>query len=336
MPKRRTEGILGIPIDKSSATPVYLQIAEKTAEAVESGSPAAGERLPSERAWASSLGVARATMARAVAELASRGVLRVERGRGAFVAMRPEGVPSGRKEAAARAIRELLDRMDALRFPPAEARLMVDLAIREREEKAAGIHIAVVDCNPESLGIYERQMGLLSRLPVAKILLADLRGRGDAARRLSGFDLILTTSTHHAEVASLAPALRERIVAAAVAPAQETVVSLAGIRGGAAVGVLCRSPQFLAIIRNRLRDLGIPHAVEHMFFPVSVDALSAFLEGRRVLIVPPGSRAALPADAAPVLQRFLESGGSLIPFDYRIERGSLVHLEERVRALMRA
>jgi GntR family transcriptional regulator len=332
MPVVKTGKASRIRIDKSSTTPAYLQIAERTAEAVGEGSLSPGARLPSERRWAEKLGVARATVAKAVAELASRGILRVERGRGAFVAVRPEGVP-GRKEDAVRAIHGLLDRLESLRIPPAEARAMIDLCLREREERAAGIHIAVVDCNPESLGIYEAQMGLLSRLPVAKILLDDLRRRGDAEKRLEGFDLVLTTSTHHAEIVSLAPGLRDRIVEAAVAPAQETVVRLAAIRSGPAVGVLCRSAQFLAIVRNRLRELSIANPVEHLFFPVSADALQGFLAGREALIVPPGHRGALPSEAAPVLQRFTEAGGSLIVFDYRIERGSLVHLEERIRAL---
>ena len=63
----------------------YRDIVEWLAEEVNSGRLAAGERLPTQRNLAHRLGVAVATVGRAYGELARRGYVRGEVGRGSFI-----------------------------------------------------------------------------------------------------------------------------------------------------------------------------------------------------------------------------------------------------------
>ena len=49
--------------------------------------------------------------------------------------------------------------------------------------------------------------------------------------------------------------------------------------------------------------------------------------------MPPVFPALLNRETAPILTEFTEGGGRVLPFDYQIERGSMVYLEERIKDL---
>ncbi|WP_110666120.1 GntR family transcriptional regulator [Salinicola halophilus] len=77
-----------LPLDPSHATPLYLQLAERLVEAIDSGQWRTGQALPSERALAERLGVSRITARKALDRLVARGQARRARGSGTFVAPR--------------------------------------------------------------------------------------------------------------------------------------------------------------------------------------------------------------------------------------------------------
>jgi GntR family transcriptional regulator len=323
-----------LKIDKKKPLPASRQIMERIIDGIASGELPAGQRLPPERELAGSLGVARGTVTRAYEELRRAGAIDVVQGRGSFVSARAPHPARGRGEKAAELIGSLIDGLADLRFTHAEMRTMIDLAIREREERHGSLAVAAVDCNPETLGMFERQIGLLSRVSVRKYLLSDLARDPEAGRRLAGFDLILTTSTHHAELCALAPGAREKIVQVAVSPSQETVLRLASVNPDSPIGVMCESRQFLSIIEARLREMRIMGPIAALFPPREPGALSAFLPERRLLVVPPGYAAGLSREEARALEAFTQAGGTVVPFDYQIERGSLVYVEQRIGELL--
>ncbi len=67
-----------------AARPLYHRVYRQIAQEIESGALDPGERLPSERWFCDELGVSRATVRRAIEELAADGLVEV-RGRGTFV-----------------------------------------------------------------------------------------------------------------------------------------------------------------------------------------------------------------------------------------------------------
>ncbi|MFB4303039.1 GntR family transcriptional regulator [Actinomadura sp. NTSP31] len=77
-------------IDMDGPDPLYVQIADILETRIAAG--AIGRRLPSVRAISEDFGVAHATAAHAVQELARRGVVKTTPGRGTFV-LRPAGGP---------------------------------------------------------------------------------------------------------------------------------------------------------------------------------------------------------------------------------------------------
>lgn len=73
-------------VDPNSGTPLGVQIARQVKLAVATGRVEPGGRLPSARELAEQLGVNFHTVRAAYAELEREGILRMEQGRGTFVA----------------------------------------------------------------------------------------------------------------------------------------------------------------------------------------------------------------------------------------------------------
>jgi DNA-binding transcriptional regulator YhcF (GntR family) len=321
-------------IDKNSLTHVYRQLVEQITSLIQDGRLKTGDRLPSERNLADSLGIARGTVIKAYTELSRSGLLESTRARGCVVVGGPNFEIQGRKERAVTMISALIDKLAGLRFTGREMKAMIDLAILEREERLGSLAIAAVDCNPETLGMFTRQIGLLSRVSVSTFLLGELSTDPDPARRLGGFDLVLTTTTHRGDLAGLVPSLVPKIVPVKVSPSHETVMSLASVKPGQPIGVLCRSGQFLKIVELRLAELRIGGAVEALYSPRPQGSLARFIADRRVLIVPPTGREELSREEARTLTEFTQAGGLIVVFDYKIEEGSLLYVEERIRSLL--
>ena len=324
---------INLRIDPSSDIPAYRQIIEQIASLVRAGELKAGDRLPPARELARQLDLARGTIAKAYEELARCAILDAIPGRGSFVSARQDVVPAGRRERAVQLIKAMADELEGLRFSTREIRNMVDLLLLEREEHFQNLHVAAVDCSPEALTLFGRQLGLLSRIDIKTILLDDLATKSEPERRLAEFDLVLTTPKHYSEVLGLAKGLRDKLIQVIVSPSQETIVNLAGLRPHQSLGILCQSVKFLGIIQRMLADLGITNRLDSLVGSLSDEQLRTFTTDKDVLIVPPGYSRLLSRPLAPIIAQFTERGGRIVPFDYQIERGSLVYVEERIRSL---
>lgn len=323
-----------LELKKDADSPAYKQIIEKIVSLVQSGRLKAGDKLPPERELADTLGVARGTVKKAYEELARDHVIDVSRGRGSFVSQHQDVVTGRRKDRAIRAISTMIAELTALKFSLREIKNFVDLKIAEHEERLEQCHVALIDCNPEALAIYERQVTALSRIGTTRFLLDQLREDAAPGAKLAPYGLIITTATHYDELRRMLPAHAKKLLQAMVSPRQESIIELARLSARQRVGVICRSDTFLGIITAKLHDLHIPaRRVTHLRTGDDT-GLAPFLADRDVVIVPPGYSLVRRRDNVACVQQFRGRGGKVIEFDYQIERGSLLQIEERIRALL--
>lgn len=326
------EQLAALHIDKSSDVAVYRQIIDQITRLIRAGEVVPGDRLPTERELAERLGIARGTITKAYAELERNRLIDSIQGRGSFVSAEPEIEQPGRKDQALALIDRLVDHLEGLKFTYREIRTLMELKILEREERKRHFFVAAVDCNPEALEIYERQLGFIAHLQIKKIILDELVRTGDCERRLAEFELILTTEKHYSEVLGLVPKLRDRLIRVAVALSQDTVINLAGVSNLQRVGIIADSVKFVELVKAKLKDFQISlRTVKHRLAG-QIDHFNDFIKDRDLLILPPGH--SLPADNEhrAAVQEFTGRGGKVLYFEYQIERGSLLYVEERIKA----
>lgn len=324
---------LEISIDKTSESPVYRQIIEQVTRKLRAGELKPGDRLPTERELAEKLGIARGTVNRAYEELTRSQILESIPGRGSFISAQQDVAETSRKERAVALIAELIDTLRNLRFSYREIRTLIELGILEKERMFEELSIAVVDCNPEALAVFRKQLNFLTTMPLTLFLIDDLAASAEVEKKLSAFDLVLTSARHYTEVLGMAPGIKDKLIQVALSPSQDTIIALATIKPGRKLGVICESRQFRDIILNKLRDLMIDDGVEVLRY-AELDRLPLFLADKEVIIVPPSWKQPEGKVAQASLQDFTSRGGKLIIFDYQVERGSVIYVEERVRDLL--
>lgn len=204
----------------------------------------------------------------------------------------------------------------------------------EHEQRRENIHVAGIDCNSESLALFDIQLRHISNLKLYKFLLDDLKNGKDIINRLSEFDLVLTTSTHHAEIIDTIPELKNKLIQSAVSPGQQTIINLAQIPVSARVGVITESMNFFNIIKNKLKDFQISAGKISHLFENNPDQFPEFIKNIDILITPPKCRLESREDLKSYFQNFTDNSGKIIRFEYQIERGSLINIEERISQIV--
>lgn len=321
-------------IDKGRGLPAYRQLIDKIRQLIRERKLLAGDRLPPERELARHLDLARGTVKKAYEELAHEHFLTITQGRGTFVAAQADPVVQPRQGKAHALIQKLVDELESLRYTPDEVEELVSAELNRRSKRRSTFPIAAVDCNPEALAIFEQQLGRFAHLKLKTFMLDELRRDGGSAAKLEAFSLIITTPTHEDEMLDLAPGIADRLLPVAVAPSPETLLALAGLAECRRVTVICRSERFHEIIRIHLKRLGI--APERVIAGIDIqpEALPRLLRDAQAIIIPPGHAFSLSHQLLNALNEFRMRGGRLVRFEYQIERGSILHIEEKVASLL--
>ncbi len=248
---------MNIELEKDGEGPVYRQLADRIIRLIREEQVLGGEKLPPERELADKLALARGTVKKAYELVEQAGLVRIVHGKGTFVLAEEDPATGSRKDQAQRIIGDALNRLDALRFSLPEIGSMVQVMIMERERRLSCFHIAFVDCNPEALAIFEKQILYISRMQIHKYLLDEVAAMENPEEVFSSFDLILTTTTHYAELADRIPGQKQKLLQAAVSPDRQTISELAAIPRKGRVRVLFRSERFYRIISSWLDEFGI-------------------------------------------------------------------------------
>ncbi|RPJ02272.1 MAG: GntR family transcriptional regulator [Candidatus Aminicenantes bacterium] len=324
-----------IKIEKfPGAKPAYQQIMSFFEKQIQSGRLKPGEKLPAERDLAEEINTARGTVKKAYEELVRRRLIEAAPGRGSFVAPDRHGPAESRKDKALRLIDELIDELARLKFTANDIRIFFDLRLLGREDELQNLNVAAIDCNPEALAIFERQFLIIPHVNMAKMLIDDIIGDPAGPDRLRTFDLVLTTTTHYQEVLERFPDLRPKLIQAAVAPTRSSIIALARLAPSQKIGIVCESQRFLDIVLDHLKAFEIPATSVAPLFWSEIDRLDKFIAGLDAVIIPAGYSLQKNRENLAAIQEFTERGGVIISFDYQIERGSLLNLEERLRTLL--
>lgn len=320
-------------LDGQSA--LYKQIVEQILLKIKSGELPPGAKLPTERDLARELGVARGTVKKAYAELADNNMIEVIQGSGSYVYSDQQTFDGERRRLAIGMIEDLLSRLAYWDFSLKEISTLIRMCLVRRETSGWQVRVAAIDCNPESLSIFKRQLSYLptislSVFPVDSVILND-----NAASIFAGFDLVLTTETHYEQVSRCLHGAGVRIIPVSVGLSHQTIVDISALPEKCSIGIHCVSNKFANLIARQVAAFrSVPHPLP-VCFESDRQASERFLQKLDCVIVNPDSALLAPELFGDLGQQFTESGGRLIPFNYLIDRGSLIHVEEQIDRILK-
>lgn len=326
-----------ITINKNIDTPIYKQIIEQITIMVSEGTLKPGDRLPTERELAERKNLARGTINKAYVELERNRVLETVQGRGTFVSREQDVLKDGRKENAVRVIDDAVANLKDLEFTNREISALLSIRLAKTEKNFEKVRIAAVDCNPEALSIFNRQLSYISNMDFSKFLLDDISTYNHPRDIFEEFDIILTTSTHYSKLCGMLPKLKDRIMQAAVSPDRQTIIDLAVVPADATIGILCTSVRFLGIITDTLKSFEIGgNNICHLLGEEASDTekIAEFLHKVDTLIIPSDSVYEKDIKLSDVINEFNTKDKRLVRFNYQIERGSLIYIEEQISSVL--
>lgn len=324
-----------IHIKKDSKTPVYQQISQGIIQLVRQGGLKVGDKLPTERVLAENLDVARGTVSKAYETLMRNSVIEVIQGSGSFISDKQDVLEGERKGKAIKVLEGAIDELSRLRFSPQEISTFFHLLLSKREDDNCEVRILAVDCNTESLSLFEKQFFYIKNLKITKMLLSDFLKEDKVDELLDFYDLILSTTTHHREIAQKAPKHKDKFLQCSLTLAQQTIIDLAQIPIDAKIGILCETRRFYDIVQRHLVDMHLsPESISYMSENTDSENLKKFLAKKQVIICKPQSFGGHHAPMAS-MGEFLARGGSLIYFNYQIDRGTLHQIEDRINEIIR-
>lgn len=317
-------------IDRDIKRAVYRQIMSGIASMVRDGQLTPGDKLPSERELANMLGTSRGTVKKAYDELCTNGMLQCTIGSGTFISMEQNVVDTKSKHEALDSIENLARNLIQLGFSYREIETHFNLVINKYKTQSKLVKIATIDCSPEALYTFEDQLNYISQIKIDKILLDDLRAHPSPLSLVSEYDLILTTSTHYDEICSLVSNVSQKIMRAVLSPDRQTVIELAQILKDKQVGAICLSHRYLKVILKFMtRDILEKNTL--LINKNNID-IEKFLSDKDYLILPPS--AVVENTDMLNLDDFITGGGQVIYFNYQIERGALIYIEERISSIL--
>lgn len=324
---------LSININKNSNMRVYKQIVQQIQEAIINGALKPGDKLPTERYLSEALGLARGTVNKAYDELEKTGIIEVVQGSGSYVSRKDEIPEEDRKEIADEYIGELLSRLVDLSFTPDEIKAMVDIAISQIKNPQRKVNIAVIECNPESLATFKEQFKSFENTAVRLFMLEDVIKYSNPEKVFEDYDIIITTVTHYESIVSMMHVLKDRIFKVAVSPTQETIIKIATASKDAQIGVIVRSANFRELVSNRLVSMNIDIEKIRFAFEDELSEVDKLLLQMDILIIP-HFLLLNNKKLAKQLHYFRGRGGVVIDFEYQIEVGSLIYIEEHINKLL--
>ena len=319
-------------IDPTRDEPIYKQVADAILKDIRTGRLPEGTKLPTVREMADSMDLSQGTVKRCYEHLRDLGVVEMTQGKGTFV-LGEEDEPAGsRKDRAMAAIDQLFVTLDELGFTPREMEIYISLKLQGLEEKYDVVKVAVVDCNPETLQLMESQLSQIGYAQIALFSLSQIYEIADKLR--NDYDMVLTTSSHFGEVESALQG-REKLGMMAMRTSTSTVIELAKLKDESKVAIVCASDLFAGLVRKNCSGIGrwSGRMPSHLLGS-GTDKLRDFLSDKDTVILPEKSDVFASAEERKVLHAFEAEGGTIISYNYEIDRGSFLYVESLIKRAM--
>lgn len=313
-------------INTSIDVPIYTQLVDEIKSEIISGALVFGAKLPTVRELSAQCGVAPGTVMRVYEQLEQMGLAEKKQGKGTFVCYRQTDELS-RKDKAMAAIDAMLNTLDDLNFSESERNIYLNLKLREHAAGDHGLQLAVIECNNEILYQISEQLRGTSNVSVYAYQLDDIRSY--PYQLPEDLDLIIVSASHAEELYQILPS-SSKMVKAVLSLTTQSFTKIARISKGSHVGIMCQSMRFGELLVSAAKELCDDATIgEPALF---TDDVEAYLSQVTTLLVPRSYERYCGAECAAKIRKYAEDH-TVIQCEYRIDGGSMIYLEDRMRKL---
>jgi DNA-binding transcriptional regulator YhcF (GntR family) len=296
----------------------------------------ATQKLVSERVLAEQLGLSRGTVKKAYEYLIHQGYAKAVQGAGTFSCLPTTAQNMPRMNQVNQEIDNLISGLLHAGLQTQEVSSLFRLRLLNTEQNNTKVTFAAIDCNIETLRIIRNQLSYLPNLHFMDFLLSDVLVSAHPALVFGEFDIVFSTITHAHELRAVLDISDEQAVKAVVSPDRKTISALASIDDFSRVGVLTSSQRFGQIVQSNLQYFDYRIAEENYVTldSLSIEALKEFLADKKYIIVPPAFALAPTIEKSAEITDYSNNGGHIINFNYTVERGSIVYVEEKIASIL--
>ena len=255
-----------VSISRGGPIPIGEQLADQIRHQIEDATLPSGEKLPTLRALAASLGINYNTVRGVYSRLVGSGHVESLQGRGTFVAARP----ARKREAALTRLRDLVDegisRALAAGLSADEFARMVYARTALIHARRRRVRILLVECNAADLRVMASEVREATGIAAATATVDELEKKDRAYFR--PFDLIATTFSHLGQTQKLVGRSRA-VIGLMVEPSYpEVLADIAALDDDAMIGLVCFRQAGAEGMLRTLRGTGMD---EKRFVPAGLD-----------------------------------------------------------------
>lgn len=316
---------MNIEIDKADKSPAYKQLARQLEAQILSGALKPGEKLPTEREMEKATGLSRGTIKAAYYELQQNKKITAIQGSGTFVSRYD---PMESRLIARDAIQNLLDRMQAIGITPLEVSSIFSHVMEQYLYQWQKVRVVWVDCCDEVLSAVRYQLRNSKEIMLKTVLIPEFHEKYEELAKES--DLIVTTTWHFNEISFALPAYVEIIERVMMDLSINSIIEMAKIPAGSNIVLWSGSQAFMRIMIYSLNDFENLNRAGSFVGMESLGEMRQCLQNADVMLTGcfcPGENY---TELSEIITEFQNKGGKVIPFDYHVNKGSMLHFQERV------
>lgn len=310
--------------------PLYKQLSDEIRKQIETGELKSGMRLLSEAAMSEQKGVSIGTVKKAYSDLEKSALIYKVRGGGSYVSGKSEScLPecSTPEEIVAEAVRELSQyglKMNRIFSIIQEQSGQVFRSDRQ-------LRAALIDSNPEVMHYVIEELKQFPFLEVKPYVVGKLLS-GETVP-VFDFDLALVSHRYYDEFIGYADSLRLRTERISLIESRETIARLAVIPDRQDICVIYRSHEFLNEVRYVLKEFGKKNKLICISEEHFTSNDERYIYEKFPFIIPPDYINYSGSGILQLILRAQKVGCLLIPFEIRIDKGSLLHLKQTLEGI---
>lgn len=328
-----------IDLDRTSQISIADQIAHSISKAILKNELPSGHKLPAERDLAVSLGISRGTVKRAYAKLVDADAIEIIKGSGSYVLGREKNLEENQKREAIEIISAMLTRLNSMGFSVQEIISLLDLHLSATSEQSKNFTIIVVSNNHEILMALKEELSYLSNTTLFSFTLSFMTLDPIAKNEnpfdfLNSYDLIVATTIDYESILSFVPEYKDKIIEATISPKSSTVKELKSFPHSTRFRLIYRTQKFKDMMVETLLKLGfspeniiLTHELDYMPQTHSINNIDVILNfNESPVFINPYFKS--------LNEDFINNGGHIIHFEYKIDRTALTKIEKEIKKLL--